>query len=182
MDKKSPAHPPNPRQIPGKSPPNPPIPSDPRPIPLVNPQSIPKPGPESPNPPPYRGGLGIGAGATRNQPMRLSQTPQPTQCPTCHQPTITALDSHRAAITAKVDPYPLTPHGEVWALQHNRATYQHTPTSLTRRDRWNIPGRPPTQTRTVLTEHRCHQPIPQQHIRPAAPKPPQRPQEDQCPF
>lgn len=100
----------------------------------------------------------------------------------CGQHILVGLDADRAAITAQLDPYPLTPAGEVWALVNGRRTWQLNGTHLQPRDRWNIPGKPPNATRTVLTWHHCNDPIPTQHR--AAPRPtkPQPTEETQCPF
>ena len=103
-------------------------------------------------------------------------------CPTCKQPTLTGLDADRCALTATVDPYPLTPHGEVWALSDGRHTYQLQHGQLEPRTRWNIPGHPPGPDHTVLTTHRCHQPIPTQHRRPPAPRPAPPTPTEEIPF
>jgi hypothetical protein len=109
-----------------------------------------------------------------NQPHRYAPTrrPQHRTCPTCQETIITGLDAHRAALTVTLDPYPLTPTGEVWALTHHRRTYQITQNEIEPRTRWNIPGHPPSPTLTVLTAHACHQPIPHQHRRQEPPPKP----------
>lgn len=45
-------------------------------------------------------------------------------CPTCKATTITGLDDDTAALTARVDPHPLTPLGEALALIDGRPTYR----------------------------------------------------------
>lgn len=175
------------RESPGNHPPIP-VPPIPTPVPTIR-EAVPTDSQVIPNR--REGGSRVPSiGGNRephpgNQPHRfpLSRTPQTKTCRTCGQTVITALDADRAAITATLDPYPLTAAGEVWALQHQRPTYLHTPTEITRRDRWNIPGRPPTTTRTVLAWHQCGQPIPTQHRRTSNPqKPHAREESTTCPF
>lgn len=93
----------------------------------------------------------------------------------CGMPVLTGLDADRAALTVTVDPYPLTPLGEVQALRAHRPTYLLTARQLDRRDRWNIPGRPPTHARTVLATHDCTG-IPDTWRLPPPPPAPPRPE------
>ena len=92
-------------------------------------------------------------------------------CRTCGTPTLTGLDADRAALTITVDATALTPAGEVWALQDGRRTYELRNGQLDPRTRWNIPDRPPSPNRTVLTTHTCHHPIPPEYHRPPSPRP-----------
>lgn len=73
----------------------------------------------------------------------------------CQQHTLTGLDANRCALTVRVDPYPLTAIGEVEALRAGRHTYLLDHGELHPRTAWNIPGNPPSATRTVLAEHDC---------------------------
>lgn len=100
----------------------------------------------------------------------------------CQAIVLIGLDADRCAITATVDPYPLTPAGEVWALQQQRRTYQLDHGRLEPRDRWNIRGKPPSPTRTVLAWHDCTTPIPAEHRRPTPPPAPRPEETSECPF
>lgn len=146
-----------------------------------DPHVIPTAVPSDPRSAPHKGERGA---RDRGAPQRtaLGRRPQLVTCHTCGATILTALDADRCAITAKLDPYPLTPHGEVWALQAGRPTYLVADHELTRRDRWNIPGRPPSRDRTVLTWHQCDQPPPPEHRRPTNPPAPRRQETDECPF
>ena len=114
--------------------------------------------------------------------QRISRTPRIHTCHTCAAPVLTALDANRCALTVTLDPYALTPAGEVWALQDGRRTYQLTNGQLNPRDRWNIPGRPPGPDHTILPSHRCHQPTPHQHRQPPTPTPAATPNTEEIPF
>jgi len=96
-------------------------------------------------------------------------------CPTCQTAIITGLDADRAALAVTVTAHALTASGEAWALQSGLATYQLTGRQLYPRDRWNIPGKPPTADRTVLAAHDCDLVIPDEHRRPLPPPAPPRP-------
>ncbi len=79
----------------------------------------------------------------------------------CGIPTLAGFDNHTAALDAWCDLAQLSPTGEALALLDNRRTYRlWNGTELRRRDRWTIPGHPPTENLPVFAEHRCHQPIP----------------------
>ena len=93
-------------------------------------------------------------------------------CPTCQTAIITGLDADRAALPVTVTAHALTASGEAWALQLGLATYQLTGRQLYPRDRWNIPGKPPSADRTVLAAHDCDLTIPAEHRRPSPPTPP----------
>lgn len=96
-------------------------------------------------------------------------------CAYCQTAILTGLDADVAALTANVTATALTASGEVWALTNGLWTYELTARRLYRRDRWNIPGKPPSASRTVLADHDCDLPIPDEHRRPlpppAAPRP-----------
>lgn len=80
---------------------------------------------------------------------------------TCGIPTLAGFDDHVAALDAWCDLGQLTAEGELRALLDGRQTYRlWNGRELRRRDRWNIPGHPPTQRAPVFAEHRCHHPIP----------------------
>ena len=85
----------------------------------------------------------------------------------CGAHILTALDSHRAAIPLTLDPYPLNSIGEAAALQQGRRTYQPRHYGQGRRRAHHIRQDPAGKV-TVLTDHRCHQPIPLEWI--AGPK------------
>lgn len=92
---------------------------------------------------------------------RLTRRPHAITCRRCTQPNLTGLDADTCALTVHLEPMALTPAGEVWALQHNRPTYQlHPIWGITPRDRWNTPGNPPSQTTVIVTTHKCAEPIP----------------------
>ena len=73
----------------------------------------------------------------------------------CGQHILRGLDADRCALTAEVDPYPLTPAGEVRALTAGRPTYCLSGGQLEPRDRWNIPGHLPSHDLLVLAAHDC---------------------------
>ena len=96
-------------------------------------------------------------------------------CPTCQTAVLSGLDADRAALAVTVTAHALTASGEAWALQSGLATYQLIGRQLYPRDRWNIPGKPPSADRTVLATHDCDLVIPAGHRRlavpPAVPRP-----------
>lgn len=87
----------------------------------------------------------------------------------CHAPILAGLDANVAALSVAVDPYPLTPTGEVEALRDDRRTYVLLRGELDRRDAWTIPGHPPGPGCTVLAEHRCEARVPDDWKAPPAP-------------
>jgi hypothetical protein len=84
------------------------------------------------------------------------------------------LDRDRCALGARVDPYALSPAGEVEAIRAGRKTYHYRNGELDPRDRWSIPGSPPTHDLIVLAEHDCT-PIPDSWLMPPAPPTPPKP-------
>lgn len=103
---------------------------------------------------------------------RLSRRPRLARH-RCGAWTLTGLDREVAALTVHVDPYALTPAGEVAALRDQRHTYRLYRGALDIRDQWNIPGHPPTHDLPVLAEHRCGAPVPDGwRLPPAPPAPP----------
>lgn len=86
--------------------------------------------------------------------MSLNRSPKATRH-RCGVQVLTGLDGDAAALAVVVDEAPLSPAGEVAALTDGRRTYQLHRGALDRRDRWNIPGHPPTLDLTVHAEHRC---------------------------
>ena len=96
-------------------------------------------------------------------------------CPTCQTAVLSGLDADRAALPITVTAHALTATGEAWALTNGLPTYELAYRQLWPRDRWNIPGKPPTADRTVLAAHDCDLIIPAEHRRPPAPPPAPRP-------
>jgi hypothetical protein len=96
-------------------------------------------------------------------------------CFDCQTAVLSGLDADRAALPVTVTAHALTASGEAWALQSGLATYQLIGRQLYPRDRWNIPGKPPSASRTVLATHDCDLVIPDQHRRPLPPPTPPRP-------
>jgi hypothetical protein len=92
----------------------------------------------------------------------------------CSVLTVAGFDSDRAALDAWCDPHPLTNAGEVEALLDDRWTYELVGQRLERRDRWNIPGHPPSHELVVLASHVCDSPIPAGWRLPPAPPAPRR--------
>lgn len=82
----------------------------------------------------------------------------PKRCPRCRAHILVGLDSDVAALSAAVDPGPLTIRDEATALLAGRRTYRlaaHGRRLVLRyRDRWQITGQPPG-TVHVVAEHRC---------------------------
>jgi len=100
----------------------------------------------------------------------MNRHAQPVRC-RCGQPLLVGLDGDLAALVARVDPEPLTALGEVQALTARRATYALRGQALDRRDRWSIPGHPPSHALPVHAEHRCGQPLPADCYLPPLPQP-----------
>jgi hypothetical protein len=90
----------------------------------------------------------------------------------CGMPALVGLDGDRCGLVTLVDPYPLTALGEVAALRADRATYSLDSGRLYRRDRWSIPGRPPSHELVVLATHDCTRIPDDWRLPPAPPKPP----------
>jgi hypothetical protein len=90
----------------------------------------------------------------------------------CGEVTLAGLDADVAAFEAIVDPYPLTPVGEVEALRADRRTYRLADRRLEPRTGRTITGHPPGPDCRILATHRCGQPIPDGW---KAPPPPRRP-------
>ena len=159
-----------------------PVPAVPASVPSIReavptgPRSGPQFAPTGPLSPPYGGDRGPGpvTGATRTPRIRVH--------PPCHQPILAGLDANRCALSVMVDPYPLTPAGEVWALQSGRRTYALSRGELERRDRWSIPGRPPSPKLPVLVEHACDTPVPPEHRAPPPPSPPRPATPEEIPW
>ncbi|MCF8528047.1 MAG: hypothetical protein K9G80_11145 [Candidatus Nanopelagicales bacterium] len=78
----------------------------------------------------------------------------------CGSAVLTGLDGDLAALAVTVDAALLSAVGEVQALTLRRRTYQHYRGALDRRDRWNVPGHPPSLGLPVHVEHRCTEPPP----------------------
>lgn len=98
---------------------------------------------------------------------RLHRAATPTTCRACGAIVLRGLDADACAFTALADPRPVTAAGEVAALRDGRRTYDLDGRELSARDRWSIPGRPPTPRRPVLAAHRCHSPLPATWLAPA---------------
>lgn len=87
-------------------------------------------------------------------------TPSPTpHRHRCGATVITGLTGDRCALVVTVDADPLNTIGEVGALSDGRATYQLDTRYLTPRDRWNIPGQPPSHALPVHATHACGKPL-----------------------
>jgi hypothetical protein len=92
----------------------------------------------------------------------------------CGELIMAALDHWACAITVHLDPWPLSPAGEVEALRNGRRTYQIRQWGVRHRNAYRITGNPPKPGVTVLAEHRCGERIPEawkQPLAPATPKP-----------
>lgn len=107
-----------------------------------------------------------------------------TQAHRCGAQVITGWDGERCALFVTLDPSPLTPTGEVAALTAGRATYQMRRGRIDRRDRWNIPGHPPSLDLPVIAEHRCDEVIHRQWLLdiPPAPAPAILVPDEEIPF
>lgn len=97
----------------------------------------------------------------------VRRTARMTRCQ-CGDHLLVGLDSHRAALTARVDIYPLNELGEVRAMQAGRRTFRLHNKELDPRDQWTIRATPASAT-TVLAEHRCGESVPAQWRRPITP-------------
>jgi hypothetical protein len=91
----------------------------------------------------------------------------PRLCLTCGAWTLVGLDDDTLAFTARVDPTPLTPAGELACVLAGRPTYdlirRGTRRVLDARDDHALRARPPAVPGArydVLPAHRCHQPVP----------------------
>ena len=85
-----------------------------------------------------------------------------TRCRRCHARLLTGLDHDLCAGQALVDPFPLTPMGELLALLAGRPTYRLVPAGhgrfeLDYRDEWQIANKPPGKF-DVLAAHKCNSP------------------------
>lgn len=102
----------------------------------------------------------------------------------CGIPTLAGFDDHVAALDAWCDLAQLSTLGEALALLDHRRTYQlWNDSHLRRRDRWNIPGHPPSERVPVFAEHRCHAPIPATWCLPPTPaEQPTAPADSEVPF
>jgi hypothetical protein len=99
----------------------------------------------------------------------------PRLCLTCGAWTLVGLDDDTLAFTARVDPTPLTPAGELACVLAGRPTYDLTRRGVRRvldaRDDYALRARPPVAPGArydVLPAHRCHQPVPGSSAAPAA--------------
>lgn len=110
---------------------------------------------------------------------RISRRAHLTQH-SCQAHVLVGLDADMCALTVYVEPYALTPHGEVEALRDQRTTYHLQQGALHPRTAYTIPGKPPSHARTILASHTCHHPIPESWRLPPAPDT-RRPQPSQEP-
>jgi len=78
----------------------------------------------------------------------------------CQEIVAAALDHWACALTVYLDPWPLSPAGEVEALRAGRRTYQMREWGVRYRNAYRIAGNPPRRGVTVLAEHRCGEAIP----------------------
>ena len=89
----------------------------------------------------------------------------------CGQITMVALDHWTAAMPVQLDPWPLSPAGEVEALRAGRRTYQIRHWGVRHRNAYRIAGNPPGPRTTVLAEHRCGEVTPETWRQPPPRKP-----------
>ena len=73
----------------------------------------------------------------------------------CGAQVLAGWDGDRCALYVTLDPSPLNLTGEVAALTAGRRTYRVRSGRPDLRDRFSIPGHPPSPDLTVLAEHRC---------------------------
>jgi hypothetical protein len=106
---------------------------------------------------------------------RLGRRARVQVCAVCHRVVIYGLDADRCALTATVDAHPITAAGEVEAIRAGRRTYELARMELHPRDRWNIPGRPPSHRLIVLADHDHKKRIPDSWLMPPAPSTPPKP-------
>ena len=153
--------------------PSPPVPVPSPPICEGRPHPSPS-RPQSPYPSPFPALYSGDGGRVEpgQAPTGTSRTPRIRVHPICHAPILAGLDANRCALSVAVDPYPLTPAGEVWALRAGRRTYALQWGALERRDAWTIPGHPPSPGLPVMAEHVCGHPIPDEHRAPPTPHSP----------
>jgi hypothetical protein len=108
----------------------------------------------------------------------------------CGAWTLIGLDDDVLAFTARVDPIPLTPAGELACVLAGRPTYDLTRRGTRRvldaRDDHALRARPPAAPGArydVLPAHRCHQPVPGISAAPPATRTPVlAPFSDRVPF
>jgi len=101
----------------------------------------------------------------------MNRQAKPVRC-RCGATVLTGLDNDYAALVVVVDNSPITATGEVGALTAGLATYCLRGGALDRRDRWSIPGHPPSHELPVHAQHVCSQPIPDGWLLPPLPVPP----------
>lgn len=92
-------------------------------------------------------------------PRGVGRRARTATCPTCQRPVLRGLDHDRTAGVATVDPSPLNPLGEALALLDGRSTYDlawRGRYELDHRNQWVVAKHPPSSSRCVVTEHRCH--------------------------
>lgn len=100
----------------------------------------------------------------------------------CGELIMAALDHWACAITVHLDPWPLSPVGEVEALRAGRRTYQMREWGVRHRNAYRITGNPPGPRTTVLAEHRCGEPIPSTWRQEAPPRKPTTNNTQEVPF
>lgn len=109
----------------------------------------------------------------------MSRASIQAHCQQCRADVIVGPDADRAALIAVTDPQPITRRGELLAACDKRHTYSQDLNGwLHHRDGWRL--RSPAHG-TVLAEHRCGQPLPDDWI--AKPQPrPATPNHQEVPF
>lgn len=101
---------------------------------------------------------------------RLTRTPAPRACRTCHAPVIAAIEDETAGATrVEVHPAFLTPLGELQAASTGVPTFEFTNQGMHWRDPHRIAGHP-AHTVPVMAEHSCHAPIFDHGPNPVPPK------------
>lgn len=86
---------------------------------------------------------------------RLTHKPKPRRCPHCHAIVLAALND--LGIPTRLDLWPTTSAGELFALLTGRTTYALDHGELYPRNAWHIAGRPADGHR-VHVAHECHGP------------------------
>lgn len=84
----------------------------------------------------------------------MNPTPKIQKC-RCGEPVLVGWSADMCAVSVTLDVYPMTAAGEVSALRQGLPTYRIKNGKLKLRDRYTIPGHPPSHHNIVVRTHHC---------------------------